>query len=115
MSTLAFKIATHDPNSDEKGVIAGREFFARKFTLTEVTTIAEGIRDEVAKANADGAPFTVKEEMKPVVKALNARLADGGKPITVKELVDTLTEADYRAVLAHYAPSLMGSVEPGNA
>jgi hypothetical protein len=110
MSTPAFMLATHDPTTAETGVIAGRSVFARRFTLSEVQSIAAEIQKAVKVALEKGSGFTVRDEIKPVAKALNARIADGGKPFTVDELLDALTEAEYRELLRHYAPSLLGAV-----
>lgn len=110
MSSYAFTLATHDPTTAEKGMIAGREVFARRFTLGEVQGIAADIQKAVKTAVEKNAGFTVRDEIKPVVRALNARIADGGKPFTVDELLDGLSEVEYRALLQHYAPSLLASV-----
>jgi hypothetical protein len=104
-----FSIATHDPASAETGVIAGRVFYARKFSIKEVQAVAQAVTKALQEATVEE-PFTVKHEIKAIVRPLNARLADDGKPVTVDDLLDALTEEDYRAVLAHYAPSLLAAV-----
>ena len=114
-SAYAFELATHDPNTAEKALIAGREVFTRRFTLSEVTAIASEIQRALEAALKDGKQFTVREEMQPVVKALNARVADAGKPIKVQDLLDALTDEDYRAILRHFAPALLGASAEGKA
>lgn len=148
----AFTIATHDPETAETAVIAGRTFYARRFALSEVTAVTTAIQAvlaEVANANRPivnrraeiraelaapavtptdrarlqeelgGLPelrqFTVRDELKPVLKILNARVADSGKPLTLDQALDALTEADYRTLLGHYAPSLLQSVTAGGS
>jgi hypothetical protein len=108
--SYAFTLATHDPTTAEKGMIAGREVYARRFTLGEVQGIAAEIQKAVKAALDNGKPFTVRDEMKPVMRALNARIADDGKPFTLDDLLDGLSEVEYRALLQHYAPSLLGAV-----
>lgn len=108
--SYAFTLATHDPTNAEKGMIAGREVFARRFTLGEVQSIAADIQKAVKAALDNSKPFTVRDEIKPVMRALNARIADGGKPFTLDDLLDGLSETEYRALLQHYAPSLLGAV-----
>ena len=108
--SYAFTLATHDPTTAERGMIAGREVFARRFTLGEVQSIAAEIQKAVKATLDNGKAFTVRDEMKPVMKALNARIADGGKPFTLDDLLDGLSEVEYRALLQHYAPSLLGAV-----
>lgn len=106
-SPYAFTLATHDPESGEKALIAGREFFTRRFTLLEANQALYSIRDAAKKAVEKKIPFTVDDELKAILPALNARIADGGAKITVKDLVGSLTEEEYRALLLHYAPSLV--------
>ena len=108
--SFAFELATHDPQTAEKGKIGDREVYARRFTLTEVTGIQQDVHTALKKAVEASKQFTVKDEIKPVAKALSARVADDGGAITVDYLLDTLTEEQYRALLEHYAPSLLGAV-----
>jgi hypothetical protein len=115
MSTYAFQIATTDPETTAKGVIAGREFYARKFTLQEVQSLADEIRNEFEKAVAESRVFNVRDEMRPFVKALNSRIADGKKGLTVDQLMAALTEDDYRQVMRFYAPSLAAPTPDGGA
>ena len=107
MSEPIFSIATHDAANDERGVIAGREYYARKFTLSEVQGILAEINAKLQAAMKGDGEFTVKDEMRPVAKALGKRVADGKKPATVEQLMDALTDKEYRAVLEFYAPSLL--------
>lgn len=154
MSTAehAFSIATHDPETAETGLVAGRTFYARKFALAEVTAVSKAIQAALAEVSNANRPtvtrrqeiraelaepditpertrdlhaellalpdlrqFSVRDELKPVLKVLNARLADNGKPLTVDQALDALTEADYRSLLGHYAPSLLQSVTAGDS
>lgn len=107
----AFTLATHDPNTAEKGVIAGREVYARKFSLKDVQWVLKQVETATKSATEEN-PFTVRDELKPIVKVLNARIADGGKGFTVDDLLE-LTEEEYRKLLLHYAPALLGSVGVG--
>lgn len=115
MSTYAFSIATNDPETTAKGMIAGREFYARKFTLKEVQALADDIRKEFEKAVEDSRVFNVRDEMKPFVSVLNSRVADGKKGLTVDQLMAALTEDDYRDVMRFYAPSLAAPTPDGGA
>lgn len=108
--SFAFELATHDPNTGQKGRIGDRSVYARRFTLSEVTSIQADVQKALKAAVEAGRQFTVKDEIKPVAKALSARVADDGGPITADFLLDTLTEEQYRALMEHYAPSLLGSV-----
>jgi hypothetical protein len=106
--SYAFTLATHDPTTEEKALIAGREFYARRFTIGEVQGVDEEIQKAVQAAIEKGVGYvTVRDEMKAVLRVLNARLADGGKPMTVSEAVAAFTDVEYRALLKHYAPSLL--------
>jgi gamma-glutamyl:cysteine ligase YbdK (ATP-grasp superfamily) len=148
----AFTIATHDPDTAETALIAGRTFYARRFALAEVTAVSAAIqalladvadanrptvtrRQQIRAALAEPAitpaeradltaelmalpelrQFTVRDEIKPVLKVLNTRVADGGKALTLDQALDALTEADYRTLLGHYAPSLLQSVSAGGS
>lgn len=113
--SYAFTLATHDPATAEKALIAGREFYARRFSLAEVNQVGADIRAAVEVAIAEKRALGVEDELRAVVKVLNTRLADGGKRVTVDDLSKSLTEDEYKALLTHYAPALMPKVaEEGN-
>jgi hypothetical protein len=115
--SYAFTLATHDPATAERAMIAGREFFARRFTLSEVNQVAADIRAAVETAVSEKRAVAIEEEMRAIVKVLNTRLADGGKKVTADDLSKSLTEEEYKALLWHYAPALMPKEAPaeGNA
>lgn len=114
--SYAFTLATHDPATAERALIAGREFYARRFTLSEVNQVDADIRAAVEKAVKANKPVGVEDELRCIVKVLNTRLADDGKPVTADDLSKSLTEEEYKALLWHYAPALMPKEAPeGNA
>lgn len=69
----------------------------------------QALRDEANDLPVPPDRVPVADEMKAFLKPLNKRIADGGKAITPKDLLATLTEDEYRALIRFYAPSLLAN------